>query len=110
VLFAFLSTLPLTLSLAAEKSTPSVNAETKTKTKTSANQEDPGKETPPIQDNSFLIEEAYNQEFGMVQHINTFSRASTSRQWLLHLHAGMAASGPDSPTQLHLFVPGSWHP
>ena len=69
VLFAFLSTLPLTLSLAAEKSTPSVHAETKTKTKTSANQEDPGKETPPIQDNSFLIEEAYNQEFGMVQHI-----------------------------------------
>ena len=104
LVFAFWSTLQLTLSLAAEKSTPSVQANT------SANLEDPGKETPPIQDNSFLIEEAYNQEFGMVQHINTFSRASTSRQWLLHLHAGMAASGPDSPTQLHLFVPGSWHP
>lgn len=28
----------------------------------------------PIQDNSFLIEEAYNQEFGVVQHINTFTR------------------------------------
>jgi hypothetical protein len=26
----------------------------------------------PIQDNSFLIEEAYNQEAGVVQHINTF--------------------------------------
>ena len=29
----------------------------------------------PIQDNSFLIEEAYNQEAGVVQHINAFSRA-----------------------------------
>ncbi|HEY7683199.1 MAG TPA: transporter [Gemmatimonadales bacterium] len=29
----------------------------------------------PIQDNSFLIEEAYNQEAGVVQHISTFSRA-----------------------------------
>jgi hypothetical protein len=27
---------------------------------------------PGIQDNSFLVEEAYNQERGMVQHINTF--------------------------------------
>ena len=29
----------------------------------------------PIQDNSFLIEEAYNQESGVVQHVSTFSRA-----------------------------------
>jgi hypothetical protein len=29
---------------------------------------------PPIQDNSFLIEEAYNQERGVVQHISTFQR------------------------------------
>jgi hypothetical protein len=28
----------------------------------------------PIQDNSFLIEEAYNQERGVVQHISTFQR------------------------------------
>ena len=28
----------------------------------------------PIQDNSFLVEEAYNQEKGVVQHINTFTR------------------------------------
>jgi outer membrane putative beta-barrel porin/alpha-amylase len=27
---------------------------------------------PPIQDNSFLLEEAYNQEEGVVQHINAF--------------------------------------
>ena len=29
---------------------------------------------PGIQDNSFLMEEAYNQEEGVVQHINTFQR------------------------------------
>jgi hypothetical protein len=29
-----------------------------------------------IQDNSFLIEEAYNQEYGVVQHISTFARTS----------------------------------
>jgi hypothetical protein len=31
--------------------------------------------TAQIQDNSFLIEEAYNQERGVVQHISTFERA-----------------------------------
>jgi hypothetical protein len=30
--------------------------------------------TPIIQDNSFLVEEAYNQEQGIVQHISTFRR------------------------------------
>ena len=30
--------------------------------------------TRPIQDNSFLVEEAYNQERGVVQHISTFQR------------------------------------
>jgi hypothetical protein len=29
---------------------------------------------PGIADNSFLLEEAYNQEFGVVQHISSFSR------------------------------------
>jgi len=32
-------------------------------------------EPAPIQDNSFLVEEAYNQEAGVVQHISTFTRA-----------------------------------
>ena len=36
----------------------------------------------PIQDNSFLIEEAYNQEEGVVQHINTFQRFRDSRDWV----------------------------
>ncbi len=31
-------------------------------------------EPAPIQDNSFLIEEAYNQESGVVQHVSTFAR------------------------------------
>ena len=35
----------------------------------------------PIQDNSFLVEEAYNQEDGVVQHINTFQRFRNSRDW-----------------------------
>ena len=36
---------------------------------------------PGIQDNSFLIEEAYNQEEGVVQHINGFTRFWPSRTW-----------------------------
>jgi hypothetical protein len=36
--------------------------------------------TAQIQDNSFLIEEAYNQEYGVVQHIGTFAR-STGGDW-----------------------------
>ena len=35
----------------------------------------------PIQDNSFLIEEAYNQEDGMVQHISMFNRMWPSGDW-----------------------------
>jgi hypothetical protein len=34
-----------------------------------------------IQDNSFLIEEAYNQERGVVQHISTFARPSDGGSW-----------------------------
>lgn len=34
---------------------------------------------PPIQDNSFLVEEAYNQEFGVVQHTSTFTRLWNSK-------------------------------
>ena len=38
--------------------------------------------TPKIQDNSFLIEEAYNQEFGVVQHIQSFTRDWETREWV----------------------------
>jgi hypothetical protein len=36
---------------------------------------------PIIQDNSFLIEEAYNQNYGVVQHIQTFQRQWISHDW-----------------------------
>ena len=35
----------------------------------------------PIQDNSFLLEEAYNQEEGVVQHINQFARDWRTGEW-----------------------------
>jgi hypothetical protein len=35
----------------------------------------------PIADNSFLIEEAFNQERGVVQHISTFARPDGGRAW-----------------------------
>ena len=40
-----------------------------------------GKDQTPIQDNSFLVEEAYNQERAVVQHISTFSRLWNSKDW-----------------------------
>ncbi len=38
-------------------------------------------EKAPISDNSFLVEEAYNQETGVVQHISGFSRTTGSDGW-----------------------------
>src|SRR5262249_28473234 len=38
-------------------------------------------DTPSIQDNSFLVEEAYNQERGVVQHISGFTYFSDSKDW-----------------------------
>lgn len=35
-----------------------------------------------IQDNSFLMEEAYNQEPGVIQHISFFTRMSQDRSWM----------------------------
>lgn len=39
-------------------------------------------EEPGIQDNSFLIEEAYNQEPGVVQHISSFVHSFDGDDWL----------------------------
>ncbi len=47
----------------------------------SAQQPDTSRSPKPIQDNSFLVEEAYNQESGVVQHINTFTRPIEGRGW-----------------------------
>jgi hypothetical protein len=35
----------------------------------------------PIQDNSFLVEEAYNQESGVIQHISAFNRVAGNGAW-----------------------------
>lgn len=35
-----------------------------------------------IEDNSFLIEEAFNQEKNVIQHINTFTRTWNDQGWL----------------------------
>ncbi|WP_291270854.1 transporter [Geothrix sp.] len=43
--------------------------------------QEPSRPTP-IQDNSFLLEEAYNQETGVIQHIQTFSRLQRSGDWV----------------------------
>jgi len=48
----------------------------------SVGQQDPVPATTPgIQDNSFLVEEAYNQNFGVVQHISSFTRFWNSKDW-----------------------------
>jgi hypothetical protein len=39
-------------------------------------------EVPPLADNSFLIEEAYNQEAGVLQNIGTFTRDRDSGSWV----------------------------
>jgi hypothetical protein len=44
--------------------------------------EEKSRTPPPIQDNSFLIEEAYNQEPGVVQHINVFQRNWRTSEWM----------------------------
>ena len=48
----------------------------------SLGQQDPAPAAAPgIQDNSFLVEEAYNQNFGVVQHISSFTRFFDSKDW-----------------------------
>jgi hypothetical protein len=49
---------------------------------TAAQTPPPPQAEPGISDNSFLIEEAYNQEPGVVQHINSFLRSWDSGDWL----------------------------
>jgi hypothetical protein len=47
----------------------------------SLGQSAPPASEPGIQDNSFLVEEAYNQNFGVVQHISSFTRFWDSKDW-----------------------------
>lgn len=39
-------------------------------------------EAKPIQDNSFLVEEAYNQEPGVIQHVSLFTRDRDTGNWV----------------------------
>jgi hypothetical protein len=57
---------------------------------------------PRIEDNSFLIEEAYNQEAGVVQHIGTFRR-SPDASWLFTFTQEWPA--PSQRHQLSYTVP-----
>src|SRR6478609_711155 len=42
----------------------------------------PESDVSAIEDNSFLIEEAFNQEKNVIQHINTFSRTWNDQGWV----------------------------
>jgi hypothetical protein len=56
----------------------------------------------PIQDNSFLLEEAYNQERGVVQHINTF-QFSHAGDWVYTFTQEWPV--PDQKHQLSFTLP-----
>jgi hypothetical protein len=47
-----------------------------------ASRPEPRDEAPSIEDNSFLVEEAYNQEQGVVQHISTFLHSTSAADWM----------------------------
>jgi hypothetical protein len=63
------------------------------------------KSPPRIEDNSFLIEEAYNQDAGVVQHIGTFRRSSDA-SWLATFTQEWPA--PSQRHQLSYTVPIMW--
>ncbi len=50
--------------------------------KTATQSTQPAPKKGPIEDNSFLIEEAYNQEAGVVQHISAFALEPRTRAWV----------------------------
>jgi hypothetical protein len=62
---------------------------------------------PGIQDNSFLIEEAYNQNFGVVQHISSFARFWNSKDWVYTFTQEWPVPG-DARHQLSYTLP-YWH-
>jgi hypothetical protein len=62
---------------------------------------------PGIQDNSFLIEEAYNQNYGVVQHISGFTRFWNSKDWAYIFTQEWPVPG-DARHQLSYSLP-FWH-
>jgi hypothetical protein len=66
----------------------------------------PSLRSGPLQDNSFLIEEAYNQESGVVQHINSVLYDRTSGGWFANFTQEWPVGGQRH--QLSYSVPFSW--
>jgi hypothetical protein len=64
-----------------------------------------GAQEAPIQDNSFLIEEAYNQEAGIVQHISTFELPDEGSDWAFTFTQEWPA--PHQRHQLSFTVPAA---
>jgi hypothetical protein len=62
-----------------------------------------------IQDNSFLIEESYNQEAGVVQHINSFTRQRNG-DWLYTFTQEWPAPGIKHQLSYSIPVMGFRHP
>lgn len=60
-------------------------------------------EKAPIADNSFLLEEAYNQEKGVIQHISAFQRMWGSSDWTYLFVEEWPAGGQKS--QISLSIP-----
>lgn len=60
-------------------------------------------EAKKIQDNSFLLEEAYNQEAGVVQHIQSFMYMKKSRDWVYTFTQEWPV--PDETHQLSYTIP-----
>jgi len=56
-----------------------------------------------IQDNSFLLEEAYNQEPGVIQHISTFTKYRQSKDWIYTFTQEWPV--PDETHQLSFTLP-----
>src|SRR3954452_13005280 len=56
-----------------------------------------------IQDNSFLVEEAYNQEFGVVQHISNFVYLADSKDWAYTF----TQNGPSLASAISSAIPSS---
>jgi hypothetical protein len=67
----------------------------------------PPLQQPGIQDNSFLVEEAYNQNYGVVQHISSFTRFWNSKDWAYIFTQEWPVPG-DARHQLSYSLP-FWH-
>jgi hypothetical protein len=63
----------------------------------------------PIQDNSFLVEEAYNQEPGVIQHISLFTRDTRTGDWVYTFTEEWPALGQTHQASVTAVVQGLTH-